>query len=131
MKKALLLLITLYAGSLIGMEPEKPSVAEAITGKTDYAAMLPKEIKQYIILTLVQSSTVDEAINTIRSLTRTNKEFNTIGHDPIMTRAIIRILAQKFNVPSEYIAQQLSTRITRIYISIKNININSLARSIL
>ena len=109
MKKVLLLLITLYAGSLIGMEPEKPS-------RPDYMAVLPKEIKQYIILTLVQSSTVDEAINTIRSLTETNKELHAIANDPLLTRAIIRILAQKFNVPSEYIAQQLSTPGSNEYI---------------
>jgi len=114
MKKiALLFTLTLCAGALNGMEVPKPQ-------KQDYMAMLPQEIRKLIVLALAQSSTVEEAVNAIRSLTETNKDFNTITNDPVMTRAIIRILAQKFNAPSEYIAQQLGTPGSKYYIQLSN-----------
>jgi ankyrin repeat protein len=84
------------------MEVPKPQ-------KQDYMAMLPAEIKKEIVFALTQSSTVEEATDAIRALTATNKEFNAIINDPITTRTIIRLLVQKFNAPSEYIALKLNT----------------------
>lgn len=107
MKKTLLLTI-LCAGQLYGMEVQK----------TDYILILPKELKEYILLTLTQSQTLEKAIQTIHSLAQTNKEFNTIANNPITIRTIIRFLAQKFTIPSEYIAQQLSTQGSQQYVAL-------------
>jgi len=111
MKKMMLLLTLLSAGQMYGMEPLYPP-------KPDYMAMLPKEIKQQILMMLAYVSTVEEAVNAIRSLTETSKEFNAIANDPKMIRTIIQILVQKFNVPSEYIAQQLSIKGSEQYIAL-------------
>ncbi len=116
MKKiALLFTLTLCASALNGMEVPKPNPQ-----KQDYMAMLPTEIKKEIVLALVQSSTVEEAVNAIRSLTETNKEFNKIINDPITTRTIIRLLVQKFNAPSGYIAQQLGTPGSKYYLQLSS-----------
>lgn len=108
MKKLFLLcaLTLISVSALNGMEPEKPN----------YMAMLPQEVRKLIVSALTQSNTIEEAINAIRSLTQTNKEFNAIINDPITTRTIIRLLVQKFNAPSEYIAMKLSTPGSQQYI---------------
>lgn len=126
MKKIFLLstLILIGTNPLNGMKPE-PSVIKTVNpgsstmaSMQDYMDMLPKEIKEYIVLILTQSKRLEEAIHTIRSLTQTNKKFNTIINNPITTRTIIRFLAQKFNAPTEYIAQQLNTAGSQQYVAL-------------
>ncbi len=92
----------LCAGQLYGMEvPQKGP---------DYITILPKELKQEIIVLLTTSDTLEEAIEAVRALTETNKELNAIVNNPITTRTLVRIMAQKFTAPSEYIAMKLSTQ---------------------
>ncbi len=110
MKKLILLFSIVCAGQLHGMEPE-------YVIKADDMASLPQEIRKFIVLTLVESSTLEEAITAIRLLTETNKEFNAMVNDPIIMRTIIRILVQKFNAPSEYIAIKLNTPGSKSYIA--------------
>lgn len=109
MKKIILLLTLLCTSQLYSM---------AIPQGPDYIAVLPQDVKQYILLILTQSSTMEEAIQTIRSLTQTNKEFNALVNEPITMRTIIRLLVQKFNAPSEYIAQQLNTSGSQQYVAL-------------
>jgi hypothetical protein len=127
MKKILLLFTIVCAGQLYGMDPTslyelrrtgpiKPSVAKA--DRPDYLAMLPPEVKGLIVLAVARSGTLQETIEAIRGLIETNKEFNVMLNDPIIIRAIIHILVQKFNTPSEYIAQQLSTKGSEQYITL-------------
>ena len=131
MKKLILLtVLAVCTGQMYGMEPETPKswlqqFKEYWTGETvelepNYMAMLPKEIKGHIVFALAQSDTIEEVVNAIHSLTETSKEFNAIINEPITIRTIIRILVQKFNAPSEYIAQQLGTPGSKYYIQLSN-----------
>jgi hypothetical protein len=67
------------------------------------------------MLALADSKELEPSIDTIRALTQTDKEFYGILHDPITIRTFIYTLAQKFDVPSEYIAKKLSIDSSRIY----------------
>ena len=110
MKKLILLFTIVCAGQLYGMVPE-------YVIKAGDMASLPQEIRKFIVLTLVESSTLEEAITAIRLLTETSKELNTMVNEPITMRTIIRILAQKFNAPSEYIAKKLNTSGSKNYMT--------------
>jgi hypothetical protein len=114
MKKiGLLLTLLVSIGTINGMENLQPQ-------KPNYLALLPADIKKDIVLAIAYSSTVEEAVDAIRTLTETNKQFNQMINDPITTRTIIRILAEKFNVPSGYIAQQLGTPGSQKYIALSS-----------
>jgi len=117
MKKKMILLLTLLcAGQLYSMEA--PQTGSSHVSGPDYIAMLPRELKQHIIMLLITSGTLEEALQGIRRLTETNEEFNKMINNPIITRAIIRLLVQKFNAPSEYIAKKLSIQGSERYIKL-------------
>ncbi len=121
MKKIALLLTIICAGQLYGMDPTSLYELRRTgpeRGRYKGFGDLPQDIKGLVVLTLAQSDTMEEAIQAIRSLTETDTAFNIAANDPIIIRAIIRILAQKFNAPSEYIAQQLSTKGSEQYVDL-------------
>ena len=66
MKKLILLFTIVCAGQLYGMVPE-------YVIKAGDMASLPQEIRKFIVLTLVESSNLEEAITAIRLLAETVK----------------------------------------------------------
>ena len=107
---ALLLLVTTFTGHT--MEPE---TNEITTG-------LPLEMRYYITDLFARtnvsgSRTID--VNTIRSLSKTNKEMNALINDPQFCLRIIKDIARRFYCSDETAAKKLHTKEAQNRLSIQ------------
>lgn len=63
--------------------------------RPDYLTPLTQDLKALIIQELVKSQNIDEAVKSIRKLSRTNREFRQVVNDQQLTKWIIYELSQK------------------------------------
>src|SRR5262245_54934151 len=105
MKKTIILFTILSIGLLNGMETE-PSYET-----------LPKELKQEIINTaLATSKSVDEAINTLKTVSALQGiQFDKLFDLKDFTK-LVHMLADKFNTKTELIAEKFKTPVAEEYV---------------
>jgi len=83
-----------------------------------YMVELPSEIKEQVVFELTKSESLKSAVESLRQLTLTDKDFSSKVNHPIAIRALIQLMAQKFDAPSEYVAKKLSTAGSKKYIDL-------------
>ena len=97
---------------------------------------LPKEMQNQIIYFLslnTTATTLKEAVDTINSLTKVNKELNELLNKPDVCLQIIKHLAIKFNYSDEQVAAELQTKESQRRLELQHqlklicMNINDLA----
>jgi len=134
MKKLTLLLTLLCASALNGMGP----------GYGHFRGLgdLPPEIQVMIIQTLNTYNTLDDVINAIKAISKTNQQLNAIVTEEYGNQkrfnALVHTLANKFNTTTKTVAQKLGTLAAKIYITagdilvqaIKNNSINHIIQAI-
>lgn len=70
---------------------------------------LPSDVKGLIINAIIQSSSLDEAVEAISNLTQLkSKQFYSLINNPKTIEAIIKNLATKFRLPEALVAAQLN-----------------------
>jgi hypothetical protein len=117
MKKLILLFIMVCASQLYGMEPIEPKRG-ILTGTWQN---LPTEVKSLIITALAQSSNnLNEAIKHIIRLSRANKELNNNLNDLKGFTKIVHMLANKFGMSTEAIAEKFNTATAKTYLELGN-----------
>lgn len=104
MKKMTLLFIFLCAGALKGMEPEKPELR----------SVFPEDIQKEIIkMALATSDNLEEVIKAINVA----NALHGVSYDNLESfTQLVHMLADKFNVTTEKVAEKIGTSIAKTYV---------------
>jgi len=114
---AMILTISPILQAMDTKESYKPAIpmTNPTTGE-GYLASMPVENKVQIMMAIRTADSLEQAVQAIRALAASNKDFNTIINDAKTTKDIIHMLVAQFGGYHETVAKALATQGAQQYI---------------